>query len=623
MTIRARSCRTWFSQRSLVLALWGIASSWGAPVLAATGDGSLTDSNLTYVGRWDKSDGTTYRSYWGGAYVSTKFTGTTVKVKLTAPVNFKFIIDGTLATYSPSGADGTINLTSTPLANGTHTLKIIAPIDDGELPFKGLVLDTGASTVAPDSRPLVEFVGDSITAGYGTSEGPVTDYAWLTGEALGADHTQIAYSGITLADGYHFSWNHYPGMDSIYFKLKAANECPDVACTTNPAWSFSNYTAKVVVINLGTNDNSNGVNSADFQTRYTAFLQNIRGKYPNADIFAMRTLYGYYKTETEAAVNARLSAGDTKVHFINTDGWVIPSPSTDFFDYLHPSDAGHVKIMNRLAPILQPYLSGATPVNDTQFSFDNTANWPYGAQTGAYQGDNHWSNTASASYQVPFSGTQVKLYGGRAPWHGIAAVSIDGGAETNVDTYAATRADGVLLWSSPVLVAGTHSMKVRVTGMKNANSANTYLTADRADIVGGGFNLLSNPGFENGLSGWGVWPAGAAYTETSGANSGTSHLTHWSASPYYVATYQGLTGLSNGLYTVRAWARGNGGQRQLYVKNFGAGQVTADLPASSAYTQVVISNINVTNGTAEIGFWSNDPSGNSWLNVDDVTFYKQ
>jgi hypothetical protein len=437
----------------------------------------------------------------GGAYVSTKFTGTTVKVKLTAPVNFKFIIDGTLATYSPSGSDGTINLTSTPLANGTHTLKVIAPIDEGQLPFKGLVLDAGASTVAPGTRPLVEFVGDSITAGYATSEGPVTDYAWLTGEALGADHTQIAHSGAGLADGYHYSGSHALGMEVAYFKLKSIDACPDApACATDPAWNFANYTAKVVVINLGTNDSNFGVGSADFQSRYTAFLQNIRGKYPNADIFAMRTLYAYYATETEAAVNARLSAGDTKVHYINTDGWVIPSPSTDFADYSHPSDAGHVKIMNRLVPILQPYL-------------------------------------------------------------------------------------------------------------------------------GGGVNLLSNPGFENGMSGWGVWPAGHAYTEAWGANahSGISHLTHWGANPYYVTTYQGLTGLSNGLYTVKAWVAGAGGQRQMYVKNFGAGQQTVDLPNSpNAYTQVVISNINVTNGMAEIGFFSNDPSGNnSLLYVDDVTFYKQ
>ena len=608
----------------MIFALWGIFFSLGAPVQAATGDGSLTDSNITYVGRWDKSDsaGTTYRSYWGGSYLTTKFTGKTVQVKLASQTTIKVTIDGNASTQW--NVSGTINLTPTPLASGTHTLQIATSWENVEMPFQGLVLDAGASTLAPDSRPLVEFIGDSITAGHSTTQGSVTDYAWLTGERLGAEHTQIAYSGITLTDGYHYEQNtNWPGMETMYFKFRPVNHCADTSCSNVPAWNFSNYAAKVVVVNLGTNDAFLGVPADTFQKRYTSFLQNIRAQHPSADIFALRTFGNHYVAQTQAAVNARVSAGDTKVRFIDTTGWL--DASTDFGpnDNVHPIDAGHVKIANRLAPILQPYMAGVTTVNDTQFSYDNTANWPNGAQTGAYQGDNHWSNVASASYQVPFSGTQVKLYGARAPAHGIAAVSIDGGAETNVDTYAATRADGVLLWSSPVLAAGTHSMKVRVTGMKNVSSTNTYITADRADVIGGGFNLLSNPGFENGLSGWGVWPAGAAYTETWGANSGTSHLTHWSASPYYVATYQGLTGLSNGLYTVKAWVKGNGGQRQLYVKNFGAGQVTADLPTSGAYTQVVISNINVTNGTAEIGFWSNDPSGNSWLNVDDVTFYKQ
>ena len=369
-----------------------------------------------------------------------------------------------------------------------------------------------------------------------------------------------------------------------------------------------------------------GTPSTIFQTQYATFLQNIRAKYPNADIFAMRTFGNHYVTETQAAVNARVSAGDAKVHFIDTSGWL--DASTDFSDGVHLNDGGHAKVTNRLLPILQPYMlgGGTTTVNDTQFSFDNTANWPYGAQTGAYQGDNHWSNIASASYQVPFSGTQVKLYGGRAPWHGIAAVSLDGGAETNVDTYAATRADNALLWSSPTLAAGAHTLKVRVTGMKNVSSTNTYITADRVDVVKGESNLLSNPGFESGLNGWSAWPAGApqAYSQAGRANSGTFHLVHWSATPYQVATYQTLSGLSNGLYTVKAWVRASGGQ-ELYVKDYGGNQMTAYLPATSseAYREVVISNINVTNGSAQVGFWTNDANGGRWIDADDVTFYKQ
>lgn len=616
-TSRGRSARAalpWLRRT-----LTGMALCCSASVLAGTGQGDLTDTNIHYVGRWDKSSSTTYRSHWGGTYLSTRFTGTTVKVKLAEKTVFMAIVDGVATPYWD--ASGTVNLTPTPLASGTHTLKIIARHQNVELPFQGLVLDAGATTVRPDIVALVEFVGDSITAGETTTHYAISDYAWITGERMGVEHTQIAYPGITLSDGYHYSWNNFPGMESLYFKLRQADRCPDVACTGNPPWNFANYAAKLVVVNLGTNDANNAVPSATFQSRYTGFLQNIRARFPNADIFALRTFGGYYQAETQAAVNARLGAGDAKVRYVDTTGWL--DASTDFTDGLHPNDAGHVKISNRLLPILLPYVGGVT-YNNTRFSYDNLANWGSGAQTGAYQDDNHWSNIPDAFYQVPFNGTQVKLYGAQAAWHGTAAVSIDGGAETLVDTYSAERKDNVLLWSSPVMAAGNHTLKVRVTGQKNPNAWNTYVTADRVDVVNGGLNLLSNPGFENGLAGWGVVSSAAskALANTTRPNSGASHLAHASTTPYWAATYQTLTGLSNGLYTVRAWVRGTSGH-QLYVKNFGGDAVAVTSAASDAYTQLVIGNINVTNGNAEIGFWTNDPTGSGWLHVDDLTFYKQ
>jgi len=75
------------------------------------------------------------------------------------------------------------------------------------------------------------------------------------------------------------------------------------------------------------------------------------------------------------------------------------------------------------------------------------------------------------------------LYGLVDPNHGIGAVSIDGGSETNVDFYSATRTGNVLLWASPILTPGQHMFKVRVTGTKNSNSGGTYVAVDRADIV--------------------------------------------------------------------------------------------------------------------------------------------
>ena len=385
MTHSHHSARASVPRRFLRLALLGAALSGSAAVMAGTGNGDLPDTNLNYVGRWDKSNSSTYRSHWNGSYLSTKFTGTTVKVKLAAPTRFIAIIDGVASNYWD--ASGTVNLTPTALANGTHTLKIVAKYENTELPFQGLVLDAGAATVKPDTVPLVEFVGDSITSGVVTSEMVVTDYAWLTGERLGADHTQVSYPGITLVDPTWSSPNVPTGMESLYFKLQQADHCSDVACAANPQWNFANYAAKLVVVNLGSNDANRSVPGATFQSRYTTFLQNIRAKYPNADIFALRTFNGFYQAETLAAVNARVGAGDDKVHYIDTTGWI---DSTDLPDTLHPNDGGHVKITYRLLPILLPYL-GMVTRNDTGFSYDNTANWPGGWQTGAYQNDNHWS----------------------------------------------------------------------------------------------------------------------------------------------------------------------------------------------------------------------------------------
>jgi hypothetical protein len=592
-----------------------------ASVLAGTGQGDLTDSNINFVGRWDKSSSTTFRSHWVGTYLTTKFTGTTVKVKLAAPTRFIAIVDGVASQYWD--ASGTVNLTPTPLASGTHTLKIIAKYQNqnSEIPFQGLVLDAGASTVKADTLPLVEFIGDSITAGETTNDFAVASYAWQTGERLGADHTQIAYPGITLSQGYHYDWNKFPGMETLYFKLQQADRCADEACAANPLWDFSKYTAKVVVVNIGTNDGNTGVPGATFQSRYTTFLQNVRAKYPNAEIFAMRPFNGAYQAETQAAVSARLNDGDARLHYVDTTGW-LQSPG-DFTDGLHPNEGGHIKVTNQLMPILLPYIGNVTR-NDNQFSYDNANNWPSGWQTGAYNNDNRWSSVANAYYQVPFNGTQVRLFGGKAPSHGIAAVSVDGGAETLIDTYAATRADGVPLWSSPVLSAGNHTLKVRVTGQKNASATNTFVTADRVDVTNGGVNLLSNPGFEAAGNGWNVVSSGTGQSviSTTRPNSGASHLTHASTVPYWAATYQILSGLPNGQYTLKAWVRGTAGH-QLYVKNFGSDSMAVSSTASDAYTQLVISNINVSNGYAEIGFWTSDGSGTGWLHIDDITFYKQ
>jgi hypothetical protein len=78
-------------------------------------------------------------------------------------------------------------------------------------------------------------------------------------------------------------------------------------------------------------------------------LRDIRAEYPNAAVFAFETLKRRYVPETKAAVAALNNAGDSKAHFVDTEGWL--TANVDYADG-HPNDAGQAKIADRLGPII-------------------------------------------------------------------------------------------------------------------------------------------------------------------------------------------------------------------------------------------------------------------------------
>lgn len=133
--------------------------------------------------------------------------------------------------------------------------------------------------------------------------------------------------------------------------------------------------------------------------------------------------------------------------------------------------------------------NGVVSINDNttgtaieQFNYIGT--WAYGAQAGAAGNDNHWSSTTGTSFQVKFYGTKIKLYGAKAPAHGIAYISIDGTTAVAVDYYDSVRKDNTLIFESPVLEAGKeHVLTVLVSGLKNTSSSGVTITADRVEIT--------------------------------------------------------------------------------------------------------------------------------------------
>jgi O-glycosyl hydrolase len=132
------------------------------------------------------------------------------------------------------------------------------------------------------------------------------------------------------------------------------------------------------------------------------------------------------------------------------------------------------------------YQPAVHSIDDSQFSYagGECGNaWCKGVSPAASGGSFHWSERPGASFSVAFEGTQARVIGARGPAQGIASFSIDGGAETDVDLYAAHHGDHQLVFVTPTLERGKHVLRVRVSGLKHALGARAAVQADRVDVV--------------------------------------------------------------------------------------------------------------------------------------------
>ena len=88
-----------------------------------------------------------------------------------------------------------------------------------------------------------------------------------------------------------------------------------------------------------------------------------------------------------------------------------------------------------------------------------------------------------ASYQVRFSGTQVKVYPTKAPRHGIQAVLDRRRAGGDGRHRIRRAAHQVLVVHQPRPRRRDAHVEVRVTGTKNGSASDSFVVADRVDVT--------------------------------------------------------------------------------------------------------------------------------------------
>jgi hypothetical protein len=92
------------------------------------------------------------------------------------------------------------------------------------------------------------------------------------------------------------------------------------------------------------------------------------------------------------------------------------------------------------------------------------------------------STTAGAQATFTFTGTSVSWIGFRGPQTGIARVFLDGVLVGDVDTFAPTEESQAVVFTRGDLAAGSHTLTIEVTGLKNAASTDTFIVVDAFDV---------------------------------------------------------------------------------------------------------------------------------------------
>lgn len=177
------------------------------------------------------------------------------------------------------------------LTDGYHKIRIVKATEEQNAIWNVVSFTADAFATIPEKSDLkIEFIGDSLTAGYAVlgSAGAAwsvensdcaNTYTYFAAQALNADYSTIAWSGI-CTKAYH--WVGNLNMETLYQRVSNANK-NQYAFDFNP---------DVIVLNLGSNEASYlGYGGAgyekQFPTDYQNFLTLLRQKNPNAYIICL------------------------------------------------------------------------------------------------------------------------------------------------------------------------------------------------------------------------------------------------------------------------------------------------------------------------------------------------
>jgi hypothetical protein len=289
---------------------------------------SPADSRIVYVGRFDQRDPAAPACQWPASEVRLRVRGPELRTTIEEKGNdyWQVVVDGA-PTQVIAPKAGTDTYTISLGTDKVHDVRLVKRTEAfvGTTRFRGFEVPNGTLERAKRARRHLEFVGDSITCGFGNegksaeerfrndTENAYLSYASIAARAVNADATLIAWSGRTM-------WPTNT-MPEIYDRV--------LPTEAEPLYDFRGPKPNAVVVNLATNDfGKQNPDEKAWTDAYEAFVRRVWQKYPRAHVYltmggmmsdtypagnqALTTLRGYL-TRLHGRMN------DRRLHFLEFD----------------------------------------------------------------------------------------------------------------------------------------------------------------------------------------------------------------------------------------------------------------------------------------------------------------
>ena len=269
---------------------------------------AAADSKIKVMGRHEITETRSVRFGSSGVTFFIRFEGKELKAVIRDEFKygnsynyFLVLVDGKIFRKFRTDSASTVYSLAENLSYKIHTAQLIK-LTEGQNGWNELVSVDCESLLSAAEPPTskIEFIGDSITCGFGDDDSGVpcgrgtwfdqhnafTSYAIVSARNLKCQYMLSSVSGM----GIHRNWNTPgPVMQDIYRGIYFDH------ADSLTRWNFQNYQPDLITICLGTNDFSDGdqpqprekVDSVKFIQKYADFVKLVRQCNPKSKILLL------------------------------------------------------------------------------------------------------------------------------------------------------------------------------------------------------------------------------------------------------------------------------------------------------------------------------------------------